>query len=260
MRLRTLLLFALAAAGFPYAAIGYTGAQASAPSNTIPTMITVCEIPNKNWNLMHVKENCGTLTWNGQQYDAQWNGIENAISKGPATTATVTITFADDGSVQLDRTDTAGTTFTATYKGKIAADNSVSGTVTWFNNNAILAKGTWHGAVTMPAPAAAAAEAPAPTPAAAAPAPAVPPAPNAPTAQAGPAAQVAVSIDSTPPGADIEIDGAFVGNTPSTVNVPVGSHDIAVKKKGFTDWTKTLSVTGGSIHLSAAMEAVRPHK
>ena len=61
-------------------------------------------------------------------------------------------------------------------------------------------------------------------------------------------------IDSTPPGADIEIDGAFVGNTPSTVPVAPGSHEIAVKKKGFTDWTRKLNVTGGSIHLSADLD------
>jgi len=67
-------------------------------------------------------------------------------------------------------------------------------------------------------------------------------------------AQASLAIDSTPPGADIEIDGAFVGNTPSTVSVVPGSHQIAVKKKGFADWTKTLNVTGGAIHLSAELE------
>jgi PEGA domain len=66
--------------------------------------------------------------------------------------------------------------------------------------------------------------------------------------------QASLAIDSTPPGADIESDGAFVGNTPSTVSVAPGSHQIAVKKKGFTDWTKTLNVTGGAVHLSAELE------
>ena len=33
-----------------------------------------------------------------------------------------------------------------------------------------------------------------------------------------------------------------------------GSHQIAVKKKGFTYWTKTLNVTGGTIHLNAELE------
>jgi hypothetical protein len=80
--------------------------------------------------------------------------------------------------------------------------------------------------------------------------------PAAASAQAGipPPAQASMAIDSTPSGADIEIDGAFVGNTPSTVSVVPGSHQIAVKKKGFTDWTKTLNVTGGSIHLNAELE------
>ncbi len=66
--------------------------------------------------------------------------------------------------------------------------------------------------------------------------------------------QASVIIDSAPPGADIEIDGAFVGNTPSTVSVAPGSHQIVVKKKGFADWSKTLNVTGGTIHLSAELE------
>jgi hypothetical protein len=73
---------------------------------------------------------------------------------------------------------------------------------------------------------------------------------------AAPASAVKVSlvIDSTPPGADIEIDAAFVGNTPSTVSVAPGSHQISVKKKGFTEWTKTLNVTGGMVHLNAELE------
>ena len=66
--------------------------------------------------------------------------------------------------------------------------------------------------------------------------------------------QASLVIDSTPPGADIEIDGAFVGNSPSTISVATGSHQIAVKKKGFTDWVKTLSVTGGTVRLSADLE------
>lgn len=67
-------------------------------------------------------------------------------------------------------------------------------------------------------------------------------------------AQTALAIASTPSGADIEVDGGFVGNTPSTVNLSSGSHQIAVKKKGFVDWTKTLNVTGGNISLNAELE------
>jgi hypothetical protein len=80
----------------------------------------------------------------------------------------------------------------------------------------------------------------------------VAPAPVAPPPAA--ITQASLVIDSSPPGADIEIDGAFVGNTPSTVPVAPGSHEITVKKKGFADWTRKLNVTGGSIHLSADLD------
>jgi hypothetical protein len=80
-----------------------------------------------------------------------------------------------------------------------------------------------------------------------------PPQSAMPVAQA--VSQVSIGIDSTPPGADIEIDGGFVGNTPSTITVNPGIHQIAVKKKGFADWTKTLNVTSGAIHLNAQLEA-----
>jgi hypothetical protein len=67
-----------------------------------------------------------------------------------------------------------------------------------------------------------------------------------------------LNIESTVPGADIEIDGAFVGNTPSTIVVAPGNHQIAVKKKGFTGWNRTLNVTGGTVHLSAELEPENP--
>jgi hypothetical protein len=82
-------------------------------------------------------------------------------------------------------------------------------------------------------------------------------APEQSTAATAPA-QAALSIDSTPSGADIEIDGAFVGNTPSAVNLGTGSHQVVVKKKGYANWTKTLNVTGGTVHLSADLEAQTP--
>jgi PEGA domain len=77
-------------------------------------------------------------------------------------------------------------------------------------------------------------------------------APAAPAPQTPPMANLV--IESDPPGADIEVDGGFAGNTPSTINVAPGSHQITVRKKGFADWTRTLNVTGGVIHLNAEME------
>jgi len=70
------------------------------------------------------------------------------------------------------------------------------------------------------------------------------------------AASTSVTLESTPTGADVAIDGKFVGNTPSTVEVAAGSHQLTVSKKGFTDWTRTINVTGGSIHVDATLDAV----
>jgi hypothetical protein len=64
-----------------------------------------------------------------------------------------------------------------------------------------------------------------------------------------------LSIGSTPDGADIEVDGSFVGNTPSDIDVAAGEHTVTVKKNGFKAWEKKLKVSGGSnVHLKAEME------
>jgi PEGA domain len=64
-----------------------------------------------------------------------------------------------------------------------------------------------------------------------------------------------LQIDSTPPGADIEVDGSFVGNTPSDVQVTEGDHTVVVKKSGFKDWERKLkSSAGSSVHLGAELE------
>jgi hypothetical protein len=60
-------------------------------------------------------------------------------------------------------------------------------------------------------------------------------------------------IESTPSGADISVDGSFVGSTPSTLNLTPGTHDILVTKQGFTDWTRKLNVTGNSVHLNVGL-------
>jgi hypothetical protein len=64
-----------------------------------------------------------------------------------------------------------------------------------------------------------------------------------------------VSVTSTPDGADIEVDGSFVGNTPSDIDVPAGEHTVSVKKTGFQAWEKKLKVSSGSnVHLKAELE------
>jgi PEGA domain len=64
-----------------------------------------------------------------------------------------------------------------------------------------------------------------------------------------------VQLASDPPGADIEVDGSFVGNTPSDVQVTEGEHTVSVKKRRFTDWERKVKVSGGSsVHLNAELE------
>ena len=64
-----------------------------------------------------------------------------------------------------------------------------------------------------------------------------------------------LQIGSTPPGADIEVDSNFVGNTPSEVQVGEGDHTVVVKKLGFKNWERKLkSSAGSSVSLNAEME------
>jgi PEGA domain len=64
-----------------------------------------------------------------------------------------------------------------------------------------------------------------------------------------------ISVSSMPAGADIEINGNFVGNTPSVVEVDAGKSEVKVTKKGFAPWSRTLTVMGGTITLNAELEA-----
>jgi hypothetical protein len=83
-----------------------------------------------------------------------------------------------------------------------------------------------------------------------------------PTAQSGTssqgsalmASQTAISITSTPPGADLEVDGKFIGNTPSSMKLVSGDHAIKVTKKGYKGWERNLTASGGSVNLNAELE------
>ena len=64
-----------------------------------------------------------------------------------------------------------------------------------------------------------------------------------------------LQIESTPSGADIEVDGSFVGNTPSDLQVSEGDHTVVVKKSGFKNWERRLkSSAGSSVHIGAELE------
>ena len=49
----------------------------------------------------------------------------------------------------------------------------------------------------------------------------------------------------------IEVDGAFVGDTPSTLSLVSGKHQITVQKAGYTSWSRAVLISGTSIHIDA---------
>lgn len=64
-----------------------------------------------------------------------------------------------------------------------------------------------------------------------------------------------ITITSTPDGADISIDGKFVGSTPSTVRLAPGDHNVSIDKRGFKLWTRVMTVTAnGSVTVAASLE------
>ena len=76
----------------------------------------------------------------------------------------------------------------------------------------------------------------------------------APITSTPPAAEepAVVDFNSNPPGADILIDGNFVGNTPSTMRVEAGRHLIQLRIGGYNPWTRTMRVEPGSFPLIRA--------
>jgi hypothetical protein len=72
------------------------------------------------------------------------------------------------------------------------------------------------------------------------------PAPAAPAVQESVAGQVRCSFTSTPSGADITLDGKYVGSTPSAIIVGAGAHTVVFSMPGFAPWTRELTVAAGS--------------
>jgi hypothetical protein len=66
-----------------------------------------------------------------------------------------------------------------------------------------------------------------------------------------------VTITSDQPSADVEVDGMFVGNTPTTLPVASGAHQISVHS-GSAQWKRNLQVVPGSaVTLNAQLSQVR---
>lgn len=83
------------------------------------------------------------------------------------------------------------------------------------------------------------------------------------SAQASPAARgssapresVKCSFSSTPAGADITLDGQYVGSTPSEVSLTTGKHAVVISMPGFAPWKRELAVSPGSaLTVNAVLE------
>src|ERR1700733_3313635 len=72
--------------------------------------------------------------------------------------------------------------------------------------------------------------------------------------QGQPSGDAQVEVASVPSGADVELDGNFVGNTPSTIGVSPGEHTVGVKKNGYKTWERKITVSSGKVNISAELE------
>jgi len=64
-----------------------------------------------------------------------------------------------------------------------------------------------------------------------------------------------VNVSSNPTGADVLVDGEFVGNAPAALKLSPGKHTIAVRMSGYADWSKEITVQSGSeVQLTASLE------
>jgi hypothetical protein len=64
-----------------------------------------------------------------------------------------------------------------------------------------------------------------------------------------------IVVKSDPEGADVSVDGKFVGNAPSTMQLPPGDHAVVMEKAGCKQWQRSISLTpGGIVTLNGTLE------
>jgi len=73
-------------------------------------------------------------------------------------------------------------------------------------------------------------------------------------ASASSVAKTRVNVLSDPDCADIEIDGRFVGSTPSALEWPIGEHSVSIRKLGYQEWKRTMTLVGGEVKINANLE------
>ena len=66
----------------------------------------------------------------------------------------------------------------------------------------------------------------------------------------------AVNVISDPGGAEVEIDGAYYGNTPGLIRLSAGLHTISIRAAGHEAWKRTLNLGPGS-NLTVKADLIR---
>ena len=74
-------------------------------------------------------------------------------------------------------------------------------------------------------------------------------------ATAAVAGTVACSFTSTPAGAEIRVDGQYVGSAPSKLQLAPGTHVVVLSMPGYAEWQRELAVTLGSdVNVTAILQ------
>ncbi len=64
-----------------------------------------------------------------------------------------------------------------------------------------------------------------------------------------------IVVTSNPEGAEITIDGKFMGTTQSTLKLSAGEHTVKMEKSGYKPWNRTVTLnSGSSITIDATLE------
>jgi hypothetical protein len=69
---------------------------------------------------------------------------------------------------------------------------------------------------------------------------------------------VVIEFTSIPTGADITIDGNYVGSTPSSITVAAGEHTISVAKPDYRPYHRVMTVVPGHPRVAATLEIQKP--
>jgi len=65
-----------------------------------------------------------------------------------------------------------------------------------------------------------------------------------------------LNVASNPEGAEIDIDGTFMGNAPAVLELEPGDHTVTLRKAGYRLWQRKMRVSGGQARLNGALEPV----